>query len=161
MPVKSRFAAARLRRKTHEGRGDPIGPAQMDCQNPVRFLGYIGSPIHAIPLVMRWKIPAARTDPMSSIGIPRVLNALPKAKVAASATKVVRKIDASETGPIPSGYVIAQMPSGNAKPLHPGANKAPQKNKAANGWKFGKVSGNRLPTTRKAIRIPMMRQSGR
>ena len=36
IPVKSKFAAARFRRKTQEGMTDPDGPVQMDCHKPVR-----------------------------------------------------------------------------------------------------------------------------
>ncbi len=43
------------------------------------------------------------------------------------------------------------MPAGIANPRQPGASKNPQKNKAASGWKFGRVSENTLPNTRKTI----------
>jgi hypothetical protein len=53
IPVKSAFAIARFLRNTQDGRGEPRGPAQMDCQKPRRDFSYIGLPIHAAVFVMR------------------------------------------------------------------------------------------------------------
>lgn len=39
MAVKRRFAAAMLRRKTHEGMAEPVGPVQRDWTMPWRFFG--------------------------------------------------------------------------------------------------------------------------
>ena len=61
----------------------------------------------------------------------------------------------------PSGKVTAHTASGMAKPRQPGASRAPQKNNAPSGWKFGWDSGSMLPNTRNATMSPTIRQSGR
>ncbi len=148
-----RFAPTMFLKKTHEGIGLPGAPVQRDWIAPSKVFAYIGLPIHAARLVIRWKIKAASTAPARVVAKCFGASDFPKKKTTPNATAVVMNSAGSRKCRFPvmiafTGYVTSQAAIGIAQPRQSFAMSAPQKNSAASGWKFGKDSGYALPMQR-------------
>ena len=143
--VKMRFAAVRLRRKIQEGSDIAGSAGPKGLPETGEGLGVAGITEPGCSIGDEVEGDGCGDGTEQQGGHASLGECFPRKKTRVSASKVVRNTAGLEVWPMPSGKVTAHTPSGMANPRQPVASRAPQKKRAARGWKFGRVSGKCAP----------------